>query len=132
MSTRFEIASPVIEAELAKPYVVGVSDCFVFGCRVADVFDPGRRMAERYAGTYTTLRGAQRVLRRHGYRSLEEGFADHLERCGPASARFGDLGIVHLEDGEHVAVFTGQRFLTKTPAGRSLHELTAVKTAFRT
>ena len=123
MTTRFEIASPVIERELAKPYRYGESDCFFLGCRVADAFDRGRRLGPSNYRAYKSLFGAQKALRRAGYRSLVDYFGDRLVRIGAASCRFGDLAILDLPDGEHVAVFTGQRFLTKTPAGSALFGL---------
>lgn len=131
--TRFEIAQPVIEAELAKPYAYGGADCFVFGCRIADAFDKRRQMVKTYAGTYRTLMGAQKALRKRGFNDLADLFAKHLEPYdGASSAQFGDLVILQLADGEHVGVCVGARFLTKTAHGLSFHDLSAVKAAFRT
>ena len=130
--TRFEIAQPVIEVELAKPYAYGVADCFFFGCQIADAFDPARGMVKTYSGSYRTLIGAQRALRKRGYTSLVDLFARHLEPCAPAQALMGDLAILELADGEHVGVCIGRRFITKTEYGRSDHDLSAVKAAFRT
>lgn len=130
--TRFEIAQPVIEAELAKPYAYGTADCFMFGCRVADAFDPARKMVKTYSGSYKTLTGAQRALRRRGFKSLAELFVVHLEPCAPSEAQTGDLVILQLADGEHVGACVGLKFITKTERGRSLHDVSAVKAAFRT
>lgn len=130
--TRFEIAQPVIEAELAKPYAYGVADCFVFGCRIADAFDPSRNIVGTYGGVYRTLLGAQRALQRRGYISLVQFFEAHLVRCAPSEAQTGDLVILQLADGEHVGACIAGRFITKTDRGRSLHDLSAVKAAFRT
>lgn len=130
--TRFEIAQPVIEAELAKPYAYGVADCFFFGCRVADAFDRKRKIVSTYRGSYKTLMGAQKALRKRGHKSLAELFAVHLEPCAPAACQFGDLVILQLADGEHVGVCVGDRFVTKTERGREHHSIGAVKAAFRT
>lgn len=130
--TRFEIAQPVIEAELAKPYAYGVADCFFFGCRVADAFEPGRQMAATYDGAYKTLMGAQKALRKRGFTSLVELFGQHLDAVGAAQCQFGDIAILQLADGEHVGVCIGGRFITKTERGRSIHDLSAVTAAFRT
>lgn len=130
--TRFEIAQPVIEAELAKPYAYGVADCFMFGCRMADAFDGSRGMVATYGGSYKTLTGAQRALRRRGFTSLVEFFSTHLEQCAPGAAQIGDLAVIQLADGEHVGVCVGLKFITKTERGRSLHDVSAVKAAFRT
>ncbi len=130
--TRFEIAQPVIEAELAKPYAYGVADCFMFGCRVADAFDGGRALVVTYGGAYKTLAGAQRALRRRGFISLAQLFEKHLEPCAPSEAQFGDLAVLQINLAEHVGVCVGANFITKTERGRSLHDLSAVKAAFRT
>lgn len=130
--TRFETAMPVIEAELAKPYAYGEADCFFFGCRIADAFDPERKMVKTYSGSYKTLLGAQRALRKRGYSSLVDLFAAHLTQCGAAKAQDGDIAILQLSDGEHVGVRIGGRFVTKTEHGPSYHDLSAVKAAFRT
>lgn len=127
--SRFERAMPVIEAELAKPYRYGTADCFFFGCRIADAM-AGLDLATTYAGTYRTLLGAQRALRKRGHKSLIDLFAAHLQPCAPSQARFGDIVILQLVDGEHVGVCVGTRFLTKTEHGRSDHDLSVVKAAF--
>lgn len=123
---------PVIEAELAKPYAYGTADCFFFGCRIADAFDPVRELAKTYAGSYRTLMGAQKALRKRGFNSLAELFAMHLEPCAPSQAQTGDIVILQLADGEHVGVCVSGRFITKTERGRSDHGLNTVKAAFRT
>lgn len=129
---RFRVFERVVANELAKPYQYGVADCFFFGCRVADAFVPERQMVKTYTGSYKTLMGAQKALRKRGHDSLVGLFAQHLEPCGPAEAALGDLVILQLADGEHVGVCNGMRFITKTEHGRSDHDLSAVKAAFRT
>lgn len=130
--TRFEIADPVIQEELAKPYTYGAADCFFFGCRIADAFDETRGLVKLYSGSYRTLMGAQKALRKRGFKSTADLFATHLEAIAPALAQYGDLVVLQLADGEHVGVCLGQRFLTKTERGKSLHGLSEVKAAFRT
>ncbi len=130
--TRFEIVAPVIDAEMAKPYAYGVADCFFLGCQVADALGPARNMVGKYEGSYSTLLGAQRALRRRGFTSLVEFFASHLEQCSPAEAQAGDLAVLLLPDGEHVGICMGSRFVTKTERGRALLAIGAVKAAFRT
>lgn len=132
VKTRFEIAQPVIEAELAKPYAYGTADCFFFGCQVADAFEPARQMVQSYSASYKTLSGAQRALRRRGFISLTQLFEKHLDPCAPGEAQFGDLAVLQINLAEHVGVCVGAKFITKTERGRSLHDLSAVKAAFRT
>jgi hypothetical protein len=130
--SRFEIAAPVIERELAKPYRYGEADCFFLGCRVADAFDKKRRMGPDHYRAYSSLFGAQKALRKRGYISLSDLFAARLEPIAPAQCQFGDIGIILLSDGEHVGVCVGQGFVTKTEKGRSFHGLDEAIAAFRT
>lgn len=129
--TRFEIAAPVIREGLATPYVYGSSDCFTLGCRVADVLG-GHGMEATYKGAYRTLIGAHRALVKRGFKTLADLLGAHLEPCAAAQARFGDLAVVNLEDGDHVAVCLGEMFVTKTPRGPSHHSFADVTAAFRT
>lgn len=128
--SRYETVAPVIEREMAKPYRYGTADCFFFGCRVADALDKKLKLASTYRGSYTTLFGAQKALRKHGFTSLSELFTAHLEPCAAGQARLGDIAILQLGDGEHVGVCVGAKFLTKTERGQSFHDLSAVKAAF--
>lgn len=129
--TRFEIVSAVIADEMAKPYAYGTADCFVFGCRTVDALAPQHDLVKVYAGSYKTLMGAQKALRKRGHKSLVGLFSAHLEQCAPAQARVGDIGIIQLADGEHVAVCVGMKFVTKTSRGRSFADLADCKAAFR-
>lgn len=128
--TRFEILDAVLKEELAKPYRYGSADCFFLGLRMATAFGH-KGLITRYRRRYTTLRGAQRALRKDGHKSLVTLFAALLEPCAPAMARIGDLGIVQIGNAEHVAICLGTRFITKTEAGPSYHDITAVIAAFR-
>lgn len=131
--TRYEIVSRVIEEEMARPFHLGVSDCFLIGARVADALDPSRQLYIKYAGRYSTQLGAGRVLRREGCASLTDLLAQHLEPCAPARAVLGDLVVARGDGIEHVAVcLSSTRFIGKTEAGpvwRTLHD---VISAFRT
>ena len=131
MEDRFAIVAGIIAQEMAKPYVPGKSDCFFFGIRMADALDPALALEASYAGAYRTLAGAQRALRRRGFTSLVALFATHLEGCGAALARPGDLGVILLADGEHVGVCVGEKFVTKTDRGQSFHEVGKIIAAFR-
>jgi len=104
------------------------SDCFFVGCRTADALDPKLLLVEKYVGSYSTLAGAQRALRRRKCKSLAELFARHLTPCAPAQAQLGDLVIINMGDGDHV----GAQFITKTVSGPSFHGLSECTAAFRT
>jgi len=132
VASRFQITAATLAAELAKPYVYGESDCFFLGCRMADALDPTLGLVDRYWHSYSTLLGAQKALRKHGFETLSDLFGSHLEPCAPAEARLGDIAVLQLDRGQHVAVCLDTRFTTRTEVGRSDHPLTAVVAAFRT
>nr|WP_250811682.1 hypothetical protein [Neorhizobium tomejilense] len=132
---RFRIVESTLSGELAKPYDYGKperSDCFMMGCAVVDALE-GMALVEKYSGAYRSLAGAQRALRKRGFKSLIDFWIVELGRppVGAAEARFGDLVILRLMDGaEHVGVCLGTRFVTKTANGRADHALADVVAAF--
>jgi NlpC/P60 family. len=132
---RFRTVEATLNAELAKPYAYGTpekSDCFMMGCALVDALE-GTQIAGKYAGAYKTLAGAQRALRKRGFKSLIDFWTAELGRpsVSAAGARFGDLVILRLADGaEHVGVCLGTRFVTKTEKGREDHGLSDVVAAF--
>jgi hypothetical protein len=133
---RFRIVEATLTAELAKPYAYGdpdQSDCFMMGCALVDALE-GLSLTEKYAGAYKTLAGAQKALRKRGFKSLVDFWTSEIGRpaVGAAEANFGDLVILRLSDcAEHVGICIGRRFVTKTPAGREDHDISAVIAAFR-
>jgi hypothetical protein len=132
---RFRIVEATLARELANPYVYGdpkQSDCFMMGCALVDALE-GTQLAKKYAGAYKTLPGAQRALRKRGFKSLIDFWTVELGRppVGAAEAHFGDLVILRLADGaEHVGICVGTRFTTKTETGRQDHGLSDVVAAF--
>jgi len=131
VADRFAIVAATVQAEFAKPYVYGEADCFFLGLRMVDALDPSLRLVEHYAATYATLLGANKALRKRGFKTLADLFASHLEPCVPAEARLGDIVILQLGKMQHVGICLGNRFVTKTDAGRSDHLLGDVIAAFR-
>lgn len=132
MVNRFRTVERVLLEEMAKPYKYGQADCFVLGCRMVDALDDAAGMADRYAGAYRTLLGAQRALRKRGFKTLSALFQSHLEPCAPAEAAMGDVGILLLGRGEHVGVCVGGAFVTKTETGQLRTDLASAISAFRT
>lgn len=129
---RFRIVKATLNAELAKPYAYGVADCFFMGCAMIDALTD-RETVKKYLGSYKTLAGAQRALRKRKHKSLVTFFSAELEQDpkGGAEARQGDLVILRLDDGaEHVGICIGTRFVTKTPDGRQDFGLGEVIAAF--
>lgn len=131
MAPRFRIVAETMRQEMAKPYAYGEADCFFLGCQMADALNPKLGLVAKYSGSYSTLAGAQRALRRRKCKSLAELFAQHLEPCAPAEARIGDLVIIRLAGVEHVGICLGTRFVTKTERGRADYPLSDCIAAFR-
>lgn len=134
--SRFEIVCETMADELGKPYEYGVADCFMLGCRMVDALT-GSDLCGAYGGSYVTLAGAQKALRKEGCKSLADFFSGKigLEPVAPAFARIGDLAILELDHkgrkAEHVAIFNGRTFTTKTDSGSSSHGFDAVKACFK-
>jgi hypothetical protein len=129
---RFRTVEALIHAELAKPYAYGEGDCFSLGCALVDALE-GTSLVKKYSKAYRTLAGAQKALRKRGFKSLVDFWAVELGRpsTGAADARFGDLVVLRLADGaEHVGVCVGSRFITKEPSGRTDHGIADVIACF--
>ena len=133
--SRFDIVSRVMADELGKPYEYGVADCFMLGCRMIDALT-GSAHSKTYGGSYDTLAGAQKALRKQGCKSLSQFFLKlGLETVTPAFCRIGDLAVLEIDHNgrmaEHVAIFNGRTFTTKTETGSASHGFDAVKVAFK-
>lgn len=132
VANRFRTVERVVNEEMAKSYAYGSADCFFFGIAMVDALT-GSDLRKQYAGSYKTLMGAQKALRKRGFKRLADLFGTHLEPCAPTAAQLGDIVILDLGDGDHVGVCTGQdAFTTKTETGRQTYRLDKVRAAFRT
>ncbi len=133
---RLETVSRVMADELGKPYEYGKADCFMLGCRMIDALT-GSAHCVTYADRYDTLTGAQKALHKEGCKSLSQFFLKKigLETVTPAFCRVGDLAVLELDHNgrmaEHIAIFNGRTFTTKTEAGSASHGFDAVKVAFK-
>lgn len=133
--SRFGIVSRVMAGELGKPYAFGVADCFMLGCAMIDALT-GSAHCETYGGSYGTLAEAQKALRKQGCKGLAQFFRKlGLEPVTPSLCRIGDIAILEIDHkgrkAEHVAIFNGRTFTTKTETGSASHGYDAVKAAFK-
>lgn len=134
--SRFQIVADTLAAELAKPYAHGEADCFLMGLAVADAVT-GSTFKDRFAGRYSTLRGAHRVLRNEGHTSLVPLLGTMLDPIAPAMAGLGDLAViaVPMEDStrhaEHVGVHDGRQFVVKGEGGVQRFPFSQAAAAFR-
>ena len=120
----------VVEKHLALPTQYGVSDCYVIADDAVEAVT-GARMF-RDARRYRTAKGAARVLRRHGFLTVEDAFADRFAAIPVAQAQRGDIGVIHQGNGEvSGGVFTGAGFFTRGPGSALVLPISAVTRAFR-
>lgn len=133
MTSRAATLRRVIDEEFAKPYVYGVSDCHILGCRVADAL-AGTELVKLSTGKYDSLAGAQVALKKAGYTSMTNFWEKHLERIPPATATIGDIVVIGGNNPRehHVGVCLGPRFVSRNERGRTMHELDECVSAFRT
>ena len=98
----------------------------------ADALDPALGLVERYWRAYSTLAGAERALRRQDCKTIADLYGRHLAACAPALAQFGDIAVLQLGRGQHVAVCLGRRFRTRTEHGPADYGVGDCIAAFRT
>lgn len=94
----------------------GSNDCALFAAgavRAMTDCDP----AAAWRGTYTTVEGGFKRLRK-------AGFQDHVDLAGslfveilPVFAQVGDLALVEGSDGNALSVFAGETIACLTPQG---------------
>ena len=120
----------VVEKHLALPTQYGVSDCYVIADDAVEAVTGGRLF--RDARRYRTAKGAARVLRRHGFLTVEDAFADRFPAIPVLQAQRGDIGVVHQPNGEvSGGVFIGSGFFTRGPGSALVLPMSAAARAFR-
>ena len=127
---RFDIVSGIIEKARAEPYAYGVNDCFFLGLKVIDALQ-GTGHAKTYSGSYKTLIGAQKALRKRKHKTLVTFFAAMLEPAAWGSARIGDVAVIDIDGAEHVGVHGGQAWMSITENGPVNWPLHFAKQAFK-
>lgn len=106
------------QTEVEKPYVYGATDCVMTALRVADEQNPSRKLFKEYVGSYRTLPGAHKELRRRGFKTLVEFFDSiFLVKVPPLQCRLGDIAVYDNQGVQHAAVCLGLRFGVKTETG---------------
>lgn len=91
----------------------GICDCFVI-CADAVEAVTGKDPYPTARGCYNTPNGALKVLRKHGFNSIEEAWAALFADVPPAQAQRGDILIYDTPDGP-----AGMPLLTQGAFGRS-------------
>lgn len=122
----------VLEQARAKPYELGVHDCFRTACAVVAALTGVDRWPE-FAGRYRTERESRRVLAAHGrtFRAAFDGFFG-APAIDVKLARRGDIAAWADPDGEqHLAVVDGARAWVLGPGGLLEVPLLACSCAWR-
>ncbi|WP_425087764.1 DUF6950 family protein [Stappia sp.] len=128
--TRSATVAAIIKTARVEPYAYGTNDCFFLGLRVIDALQ-GTRHAKAFAGSYRTVIGAHKALRKRGHTSIVTLFAELVSETPWGQARIGDLAVVEVDGAEHVAVHGGQSWMSITEAGPRSWPLSAAKSAFK-
>ncbi|WP_422371351.1 DUF6950 family protein [Hoeflea sp.] len=127
---RATVVSEIIKAARAEPYAYGINDCFFLGLKVIDALQ-GTSHVDAYTGSYSTLKGAQKALRKHDHTSLITFLSELGEPVAWGRSRIGDIAIVEVDGAEHVGIHGGQSWHSITEAGPAAWPLHFAKRAFR-
>lgn len=128
---RVKLVSEVVAREMARPYIYGQSDCFFLAIDVIDGIR-GASLREKYADRYSSLKGAQKALRRAKCKSLVDLFKRELGDPIPASrAEIGDVAVCDVAGAEHMAVWGGSSWISRTERGQATFNHIDVKAAFK-
>lgn len=108
----------VLEEARARPYELGIHDCFRLACSIVDALTGVDRWPE-FSGRYATESESRRLLARYG--SSFEGAFDWFFGANSVNvrmARRGDIAAWADVDGElHLAVVDGARAWVLGPEG---------------
>lgn len=126
---RATITARILREARSRPYVPGFNDCFFLGLRQIDWIQ-GTEHEAAHKGAYTTIKGANRALRRRGHTTLVTYFAGLVEPISWGAARIGDLAIVEVDGAEHVGLHGGLGWQSITDAGPVRWNLAQAKQAF--
>jgi hypothetical protein len=107
-----------LEAARARPYQLGVSDCFWLACAAREALTGENRWSE-FAGTYRTKAQARRLIARYGA-SFDAAFSVFFggEPVPVAQARRGDILKFVDDAGEaHLGVCAGAEVAVYSASG---------------
>lgn len=127
---RSSTVAGIVKTARSEPYAYGVNDCFFLGLRVIDALQ-GTSHAKAFSGSYRTLVGAHKALRKRGHKSVVTLLEGLVESIPWGRACIGDLAVVEVDGAEHVAVHGGQSWLSITEAGPRSWPLHLAKRAFK-
>jgi uncharacterized protein DUF6950 len=93
----------IIKSYKNKPFVWGVNDCCLFAANTVLALT-GEDLAEEFRGKYHTKLGAAKVLKQHGFHSIEQLLIAKLgQPIAPLTATYGDVALIENHQGELAA-----------------------------
>lgn len=117
-----------------EPFVYGRHDCGLFAAGAVQAMT-GEDFGADYRGSYKTLAGALRRLKRQGFATHADLAASIFEEIHPSAAEVGDLAAVKVSDAGHYAlgVVQGARIYVLRPdqLGLGTVDLLDAERAFR-
>lgn len=94
----------------------GSNDCALFSAGAVRAMT-GHDLAAAWRGSYTTLQGGLKRLRKAGYED-HVAMADHrFTRVAPAFAQIGDIALLDTAEGRALGIFTGETIACLGPRG---------------
>lgn len=86
-----------------QPFVWGKNDCCLFAANTV-LATTGKDLAAEFRGKYRTKMGAARILKKHGYQSIEQLLNAKLGTpIAPLTATTGDVALIENYDQERSA-----------------------------
>ncbi len=118
----------MVDAARARPFAWGRHDCLTWAADCVAAMT-GVGTDEPWRGSYRTARGAIRVLRRMGHRTVADAVTSRLGAplASPLMAQRGDI----LSDGEAMGVCVGADGAFPGPSGLVFRPVLACMTAWR-
>lgn len=122
----------VVAKHQALPAQYGVSDCYIIADDAVEAVT-GKTMHGAAARRYKTPAGAGKQLRKRGFATVREAFADRFAEVpgGPLSAQRGDIGVYDNNGEISGGVFTAVGFMARGTDTIVFLPPTSVLAAFR-
>jgi hypothetical protein len=118
----------LVHARLREPFAWGVHDCCLFAADAVHA-QTGDDPAAKWRGTYSDAQGAARLVQKLGGLAAIAGLVG--DRIPPLTASVGDVGLVHADGRELLAVCMGPNWLCPTAQGLGALPLDAAQMAWR-
>ncbi len=119
-----------VNFQSSTPFKWGVSDCLIFAMHCVEAMT-GKSPMRETDYDYADKKGALRMLKKRGYRSVGDAIAKNFEEIPVALAGRGDLGLVEGDGYDVVVVFVGPTAVGKDENGVNHIPRSSVQRAFR-